>query len=352
MLRLTSIILAIITVTRVNASDVSFKFSAMDEHSVPSGFESIALGDAVPGKWSIVKDQIESEFGSLFGEKRAGTHLSVLAQSDRSPVDEHFPVFIYQDAELTDFTIETRFKILAGGTDQMAGIAFRIQDANNYYIIRASAHDNTFRFYKVVGGLRGQLIGPQISIEKHQWYDLKIQCSGNRIQCWLDNKEAFPALTDPSFISGKIGFWTKSDTVAYFGDTSLSYRARTNLGQSIVAATAKEFPFLVGIQMISQIPDTSQYEIIASHDDHDIGAPATKTQIQVFDDAVRVYEKKDGNVILTVPIADRNGDPIAAVRLTMESFPGQTKNNAMARTVPIVRYMQSRVGAARTMLEN
>jgi hypothetical protein len=42
-------------------------------------------------------------------------------------------------------------------------------------------------------------------------------------------------------------------------------------------------------------------------------------------------------------LRDRNGDIIAAVRVVMKSFIGQTEANALARATPIVREMQLRV---------
>jgi hypothetical protein len=51
-------------------------------------------------------------------------------------------------------------------------------------------------------------------------------CKGNRIRCLLNGKELIPPLTDNSFSAGKIGFWTKSDSIAYFVDTKLTYVPR------------------------------------------------------------------------------------------------------------------------------
>ena len=48
------------------------------------------------------------------------------------------------------------------------------------------------------------------------------------------------------------------------------------------------------------------------------------------------------------PLRDRNGEPVAAVRVTMKSFAGQTEQNALQRALPIVKAMQSRV---RTLTE-
>ena len=79
----------------------------------------------------------------------------VLAQLAQDPTDEHFPLLIYEGGSIDDFTLTTRFKTVKGVEERMAGIAFRIQNATNYYVVRASSLGNNLRFYKVLNGQRG-----------------------------------------------------------------------------------------------------------------------------------------------------------------------------------------------------
>jgi hypothetical protein len=44
-----------------------------------------------------------------------------------------------------------------------------------------------------------------------------------------------------------------------------------------------------------------------------------------------------------MPLRDSNGGSVAAVKLVMKSFAGQTEKNAIARALPIVKEMQARV---------
>ena len=46
---------------------------------------------------------------------------------------------------------------------------------------------------------------------------------------------------------------------------------------------------------------------------------------------------------VVMPLRDRNGDPVAAVRVIMKTFAGQTEQNAMARAMPVVKEMQNRI---------
>jgi hypothetical protein len=61
-----------------------------------------------------------------------------------------------------------------------------------------------------------------VPIPSGTWQQLTIECKGNQIRCLLNGQELI-SLSDKAnaFTSGKIGFWTKSDSVSYFGDTSI-----------------------------------------------------------------------------------------------------------------------------------
>jgi len=44
-----------------------------------------------------------------------------------------------------------------------------------------------------------------------------------------------------------------------------------------------------------------------------------------------------------MPLHDANGESVAAVTVTLKSFPGQTEKNAIARALPIIKQMEARV---------
>jgi hypothetical protein len=52
-----------------------------------------------------------------------------------------------------------------------------------------------------------------------------------------------------------------------------------------------------------------------------------------------------------MPLHDSNGDTIAAVRVIMKPFPGQTEKNAIARAMPIVKEMEPRVQKAKDLFQ-
>ena len=98
------------------AAERVIDFSGFPLNQTPPGFRSAVTGEGKPGDWRVVVDDTSPD-------KRP-----VLAQLAQDPTDEHFPLLVLQDELFGDFTVTTRFKTVQGTAEQMAGIAFRIQN--------------------------------------------------------------------------------------------------------------------------------------------------------------------------------------------------------------------------------
>ena len=325
------------------AAEIKFDFSEMPLNQTPPGFRSTVSGQGKPGDWKVILDDVSPLIAPLSTNAPVVTKRAVLAQLSQDPTDEHFPLLIYDKEVFFDFTLTTRFKTVSGKAEQMAGIAFRIQDETNYYVVRASSLGNTFRFYKVVNGVRGQLIGPEVEISKGVWHELTVQCKGNEIRCRLDGREVIPPLTDTTFNSGKIGFWTKSDSVSHFAETRVTYVPREVPAQAMVRDLLKKYPRLLGLEIYAMTGSPSQLRLIASADEKGIGRPGGEVERDVLERGTMYYNKEKTSVAVTSPLRDRNGDPVAAVRVVMKSFAGQTEQNALVRAMPIVKALRARV---------
>ena len=83
----------------------------------------------------------------------------------------------------------------------------------------------------------------------------------------------------------------------------------------------------------------------------EVGQAGTSAEMDTAQRGTAYYGKEKDRVLVTLPLHDRNGDPVASVRLEMRSFPGQTQDNALVRAKPIVVRMESRVRAAKDLTE-
>src|SRR5262245_60755440 len=132
------------------AAELKFDFSKFPLDQPPPGFHSVVAGEGQPGEWKLVLDDVPSAFQSLTPGAAIVSKGAVLEQEAQERMDEHFPMFGLEGETFDDFTFTTKFKIVSGAMEQMAGVAFRIQNETNYYVVRASALGNNLRFYKVV----------------------------------------------------------------------------------------------------------------------------------------------------------------------------------------------------------
>lgn len=315
----------------LRGAELVFNFGNAGAENSPAHFTNVLAGEGQPGLWLARAD-----------ESLGTTNNIVLTQTQRSPKDEYFPMCIYQKEKFDDFTLTTKLKIVDGLVEQMAGIAFRFQDEKSFYVIRVSALGNNIRFYKVVAGIRSQPIGPSLEVKVGEWHELKIDCRGNKIRAWLNGREAIPELADTSFTSGKIGFWTKSDSLCQFTDTRINYTPREPLAVALVRDCLKENPRLVGLKIYVS-DEKGEAQIIASKEAAEVGAAGGKSEKGAIAEGQIFYGRDKDTVSVVQPLRDRNGEPIAAVRVVMKAFPGQIEQAVLQRAYPIVKAMQDRV---------
>ena len=81
-----------------------------------------------------------------------------------------------------------RFKAVAGTVDQAGGIAVRLSDADNYYVVRANALEDNVRFYRVVKGRREQLEGANLKVTRERMAHARPRAEGDRFTVTFDGK--------------------------------------------------------------------------------------------------------------------------------------------------------------------
>jgi hypothetical protein len=330
-------------VVAARAAELDFDFAADQLNQTPSGFRSTVSGSGPAGEWKVVMDEVPTALPAFSPKSPVVNKRPVLAQLSTDKTDERFPMLIHEGSDLGDFTLSTQIKLVSGEAESMAGIAFRVQDEKNYYYIRANAVDNNIYFFKRVNDNLFGPIGSKIEVAKGVWHDFIIECRGNEIRCRFNGKDAFPALQDNTFGSGKVAFWTKSDAVSYFSNTHITYTPRERFAQTLLRDAITKFDRLVGLTIYAAGTNSVTPEAIASKEPNEVGTPAPAAEQDVIKRAKIYHLKSNGRVTVVLPMRDNNGEAIAAVRVVMKSLPGQTEKNAIARALPVVRYMESRL---------
>jgi hypothetical protein len=333
-----------------SGAELSFKFDEAPINEPPPGFTNLLYGKGASGEWKVIMDDVKPLIEPATTKAPVVTRKPVLAQVSHDPTDERFPLLLYEKEQFDDFTLTTKFKIVEGVVEQLAGIVFRVQNETNFYVIRANSMDNTLRFYKVVNGLRAPMVGPKVEVPANVWHDLKIECKGNQIRAWLNGQEAIPLVTDSSYQVGRVGFWTKSDAISYFSDTTITYVPREPPAKALVQRTLKKYSRLKGLKL-STLDANGEPRVIASGNPAEVGTAATETEKQTIVDGTILYGADKSSSTVVMPLRDRNGEPIAAVSVLLERFPGQTERNAVIRATPILKEMQKGVHSLRELTE-
>ncbi len=104
----------------------------------------------------------------------------VLAETAADPTDSRLPFCINEQAVLRDLDATLRFKPVSGTRARVGGFIFRAQSANDYYVVRASALDNSVRLYRMEKGKRRQVGGKEVPVESGVWHSLRVIAVNDR----------------------------------------------------------------------------------------------------------------------------------------------------------------------------
>jgi len=211
--------LTILTVMAALAASAAVAQTVNFDHAevgkLPSNWTGTKTGKGEP-KWAVVAD------GS------APSKPNVLQQSGEAT----YPVCIKEDTSVKDGFVEVKFKPVSGKEDQAGGVIWRCKDADNYYIARANALEDNVVLYRTVNGKRSSLdivgrkggYGVKEKVASGQWHTLRVEFAGNKFTVVFNGKKLFDVEDDTFKDAGKVGLWTKADSVTLFD--GFSYGAK------------------------------------------------------------------------------------------------------------------------------
>lgn len=181
----------------------------------PKGFEfGLTAKAGSPGKWTV-----QEEAGNKY-----------LAQLDADRTRSRFPVAVLSDVAAADVDVSVRVKPVSGRIDQAAGLVWRYQNEDNYYLVRANALEGNVVLYKVQNGKRtdlplkgeGRTYGKSTKVPSGQWGTLRVVATGSRFEVSFNGQKLYE-VEDTTFTqAGKVGVWTKADSVTQFDDLTIT----------------------------------------------------------------------------------------------------------------------------------
>ncbi len=197
------------------AAKLVVRFDDMSVGQPPAGFTSALTGDGGPVAWLVQSDANAPSGGR------------VLVQTSADHTNHRFPLCVNDDFVAKDLDLSVRLKPISGTLDQAGGVVWRYQSAANYYVARANALEGNVVLYKVENGKRSDLkptgaglfaYGKKVPVAAGQWHELRVAVRGQHVAVSFDGQHLFD-VEDPTFTNaGRVGLWTKADSVTAFDD--------------------------------------------------------------------------------------------------------------------------------------
>lgn len=191
------------------------RFDRGVEGSLPAGWTVAMTHAGGAPKWEIVRDE------------SAPHPPLVLAQISRDATAGRFPLVIWDRASFRNGEVSVAFKPVDGSIDRAAGVVWRYQDPNNYYIARANALENNVVLYKVENGTRlsiapkglpSRAYGVKHEVASGRWSTLRVVFQGRTLTVFLNGERLFDTEDQTFTGAGRVGLWTKADSLTYFAD--------------------------------------------------------------------------------------------------------------------------------------
>ncbi len=132
----------------------------------------------------------------------------------------YFPYAVAQGVnDFQNGEISMRFKLMDGALDQCAGILFNLKNNGDYLTVRFNSKEDNLVLWTFKQGKRSFVKkgAEDMPLIMKEWYTMKIVVQGTKLEGYLNGKKLLDyTLAEP--VTGKVGVWSKTDSVTYFDD--------------------------------------------------------------------------------------------------------------------------------------
>jgi hypothetical protein len=140
----------------------------------------------------------------------------------------YYPIAVVRDVEnFTNGDISVRFQMIGGTLDRCAGILFNVKPNGDYLTVRFNGTEDNVVLWTFNNGVRKFVKrAPELApLELGTWHTLRISVHGTELKGYLDDKLMLEyTLTEP--VSGKVGVWSKTDSMTEFDDFTVTPSAK------------------------------------------------------------------------------------------------------------------------------
>ncbi len=193
---------------------------------------------SVVGDWIIAKDDAGKPVLQVDGRQWIkGVPSQGLAQKARTIygakheefIDSvkayaYFPYAVAKDIdEFHDGEISMRFRMMSGQLDQCAGILFNLKENGDYLTVRFNGKEDNLVLWTFKSGKRSFVKkgAHDVPLKLGEWHRMKVVVNGTQLRGYLDDELLLEYTLDAP-VSGKVGVWSKTDSVSQFADYAVT----------------------------------------------------------------------------------------------------------------------------------
>ncbi|MGD9850403.1 MAG: hypothetical protein AB7T38_03955 [Nitrospirales bacterium] len=173
-----------------------WNFESSSPDAVPDGFRIFNGGGAPAEGWKVNEDP------------SAPSRSHVVQQSLACEKEGCYQLLLPNNVQVDYVDISVRLKMLLGSPSGYAGLAFSVQDANNFYAAVVHPQSNHVVVYAVKDGKPMEVARAELILNEIDWHFLRIQrytiVSKEVIEVFFDHHMLL-SLTDQSFGVGQLG---------------------------------------------------------------------------------------------------------------------------------------------------
>ncbi|GLC25738.1 hypothetical protein [Roseisolibacter agri] len=140
----------------------------------------------------------------------------------------YFPIAVARDVpDFRNGDVSLRFKMIAGTLDRCAGILFDVKPDGDYLAVRFNGTEDNVVLWTFTDGTRSFVKrGAQnFPLELGTWHELRASVHGTDFKAYLDGQLVLEhTLKAP--VSGKVGLWSKTDSMSEFADFTVTPTAQ------------------------------------------------------------------------------------------------------------------------------
>ena len=178
----------------------------------PQGWNCTKTGEGNV-KWTVERDDYPPNFWNVVKQSGNGA-----TPSNDYPTPSVFPICILNGPTIKDGFVQVKIKMVDGKQDRAAGLIWRVKDSNNYNIIRANALENDVTYYQTINGKRSIKVRKWFPVTSNVWHTLRVEFKGNMASASYDDAQVAIWWDDTFLEPGKVGVWTKADSVSMFDE--------------------------------------------------------------------------------------------------------------------------------------